>query len=297
MLADGVMRAPRGRARVQAWCIQGTAAASDCWRRECLALADTSISVRIEGLAPRTLLQVRASVELPSGSLWESHAWFISDADGVIDLNTASPLDGTYRGVDPNGLVWSLRHDPTSPPKLGGKRFLNEGLQPYDIAIEVLDVDGVQLARRAMTREAVAPGVRRVEVRESGIHGTLFMPPGHADLIVVNLPGSDGGVPEQLSALFASHGFASLALGYFAVAGSELPQHLSAIRLEYFEDTFAWIRSHPELGSAAIILSGTSRGGELALLLASRNPVVAGVIAWVPSGHVHGGYPGWSVRR
>jgi dienelactone hydrolase len=138
----------------------------------------------------------------------------------------------------------------------------------------------------------LADGVVRHEVRDDGLVATLFVPPGdvpHPVILVV--PGSDGGIPEHIAALYASHGYGALALAYFAGGEPELaplvPATLAEIPLEYFETALAWIARHPSLDHTRLTISGTSRGGELALLLASRYDQIRAVIAWVPSSHVY----------
>src|SRR5947199_123091 len=79
----------------------------------------------------------------------------------------------------------------------------------------------------------------------------------------------------------------SMALAYFNYEG--LPQDLIEIPLEYFETAIGWLQRRPDLDGDRIAVSGTSRGGELVLLLGATFPAVKAVIAYVPSGIVHGG--------
>ncbi len=130
--------------------------------------------------------------------------------------------------------------------------------------------------------------MRRREVREDGLVGTLFVPPGdgpHPTIVVLN--GSGGGINEQRGALYASRGVQALALGYFGAPG--LPDHVTRTPLEYFETALRHV--HRELAPRAgvVVVSGQSRGGELALLLGATYPgLVGAVVAYVPGAHVHG---------
>jgi dienelactone hydrolase len=131
-------------------------------------------------------------------------------------------------------------------------------------------------------RRVRMPDVRATDVRENGIVGTLFEPPGdppHPTVLV--LGGSEGGLPETTAAVLAGRGFATLALAYFGVEG--LPAQLGEIPLEYFDHAIAWLRDRPGTGGRRIAVVGTSKGGEAALLVASHNRAIAGVVAYVPS--------------
>ena len=70
------------------------------------------------------------------------------------------------------------------------------------------------------------------------------------------------------------------------------PKQLELIPLEYFEAIFRSLRAKPEVGNKKFVVWGGSKGGELALLLASRYREIEGVIAAVPSAVVFQGIGG-----
>lgn len=72
-------------------------------------------------------------------------------------------------------------------------------------------------------------------------------------------------------------GYAVLAIGYFKSNGT--PKHLDRISLDAIHDSILSIAQHPKIDKSKIILMGGSRGGELALNLASRFNEFKGVIA------------------
>ena len=72
-------------------------------------------------------------------------------------------------------------------------------------------------------------------------------------------------------------GYAVLAVGYFKSIGT--PKHLDRISLDAIRDTILSVAQHPKIDQSKIILFGGSRGGELALNLASRYGEFSGVIA------------------
>jgi dienelactone hydrolase len=128
----------------------------------------------------------------------------------------------------------------------------------------------------------MADGVRRIAVRDGPLRGALFLPSGgaaHPGVLVVG--GSNGGLPVRPAAWLASHGFAAFALAYFRY--EDLPPQLEGIPLEYFGLALDWMSRRPEISGVRYAVTGTSRGGELALQLGSMYPGIAAVVAYVPS--------------
>jgi dienelactone hydrolase len=127
----------------------------------------------------------------------------------------------------------------------------------------------------------VAEGVQRIAL-EGQLHGVLFLPNSrdrHPGVLVVG--GSEGGRPTRKAAWLASRGYAALALAYFRY--DDLPPRLEGIPLEYFQSALAWMMQRPEISGDRLAVVGTSRGGELALQLASMFPAVKAVVAYVPA--------------
>lgn len=73
------------------------------------------------------------------------------------------------------------------------------------------------LATVVTERWYMAPGVCRIDIREHGVRGTLFLPPGPGPFPgVLDMWGGGGGLVEYRSGLLASHGFVSMALEYLS---------------------------------------------------------------------------------
>jgi dienelactone hydrolase len=184
------------------------------------------------------------------------------------------------------GLVWSML--PAAPAGDSGG-FRPASLEPLTLTIAA-EVDGRTVASAAVERLLCAGDVVATDVQEQGIAGRLFLPSGagpHLGVIVVG--GSGGGLPAEQAAFIASHGFAVLALAYFNYA--DLPPVLVDIPLEYFEAAIGWLLARPEVAGEGVGVVGTSRGGELALLLGATFPAIRAMVALVPS-HVRWGAVG-----
>ena len=136
----------------------------------------------------------------------------------------------------------------------------------------------------------------RMELREDGLVGRFHATTGSRSRpAVIMLNGSDGGIPSSVDADdLAKSGYPTLALAYFKDWRGQpegVPPSLNEIPLEYFFRAIEWLKRRPEVDARRIVLMGQSRGGELALLLASHRADVAGVIAFSPSSRVWGGLP------
>jgi len=112
--------------------------------------------------------------------------------------------------------------------------------------------------------------------------GDLFYAEGTNRPTIVWLGGSGSGlgVNQIVAAPLASHGFNVLSLPYFGEKG--LPPQLSEVPLEYFERVFTWLSKNPITAGKEIQLFGMSKGGESALVLASRYPFIRKVALFSP---------------
>jgi dienelactone hydrolase len=242
-------------------------------------LVDETVEIRLSGLPSGRPVTVRLQQHDTAG-LWRSHATFVADGGGRIDLARMAPVSGSYSGVAPMGLVWSLQRDPAVE-----RREATRAASPAPVQAELTaEIDGTVGARVIVRRHALAADVRVTEVRDRGLVGVFYEPPGqgrHPAMLVFG--GSEGGLVDAWSypGGLSSRGYAVLALAYFGVEG--LPPKHSMIPLEYFKTALDWLSEHPAVDARRIGIFGSSRGGELALLLGATYPQIATVVAHVPS--------------
>ena len=247
-------------------------------------LIDVQRIIRIEGLAAGEKVTVTSSTPRSQQRTWHSQASFEADAQGVVDLSQQAPVSGSYQGVSSMGLIWS--QEPSVPS--AAVVFPDNVLEALVTTIEV-QTQNQGLLKGTLIQRLAREGVQRIEVREEGLVGTLFLPEGEGPWpAVMILNGSGGGINEPRAALYASHGYMAFALAYFKAPG--LSDYISNTPLEYFKQGLDWLRREHKPYKNFVALNGQSRGGELVLLLASLYPKdVSAVIAYVPGAVVHSG--------
>ena len=148
--------------------------------------------------------------------------------------------------------------------------------------------------------------VQRVDVRERSLVGRFYAAVGASRRTgVLMLGGSGGGYPDEPAARdLARAGYPVLALAYFRDYGEDPPEleqkQLRNVPLEYIFKALDWLKARPEVRADRLALMGESRGAELALMIGSLRPDVAGVIAYSPSelrwGAVGGGAAAWTLH-
>ncbi len=247
------------------------------------ALMGTPFSFTVSGLEPGERVVIKGSTVDSKGRAWNSQAEFLASARGTIDLAQQAPVSGSYSGADVFGLLWSMK-----PPETPGQRppsFAADETNGWTVDFTATGPAGnTAAARLRRVYQMPGEGLLRIPLREDGMAGFLYCPakggpfPG-----VIILGGSGGGLYEWLAQAVASNGFAALTLAYFNYA--DLPAELVEIPLEYFLRATAWLKGRPEVRADRIGLAGGSKGGELALLLASRYDGFQAVVAWSPAAH------------
>lgn len=202
---------------------------------------DQPVPLRVEGCAPLDVVDVRTRLTDRQGRPWEAWARFAAQADGTVDPGRDSPLEASYFGFDPVGMLWSMAPlAPQSEPfelEPGPTRMQVSATNPHE---EPCQAD--------VTRLVGQPG-------EPFGPGELFR--GQAGQGAVLLLGSQG-VPREGAAMLAQHGFTCWAL---ALPARPVP-------LEWLGERLAELaRDHDQ-----VRLCATGRAGEYALLAATLRP-------------------------
>jgi len=137
------------------------------------ALIDQPIAIALRGFMRRQPVRVTATLTYADAVSWQSRAAFVSDDDGRVDVTRQAPMSGTYEGVAPMGLFWSMAL------VAGEARPVPPGaiMAPVPIRLEAKGIDS-RRAEITIVRRVAGPGVARHVIRTDGIVGTLFLPPG-----------------------------------------------------------------------------------------------------------------------
>src|SRR5215469_2666453 len=238
-------------------------------------LIDEPAGILISGCAPGRSVTLTAS-SLIDGSVHEATATFTADHTGMVDTARHPSTAGSYTGTDPFGLWWSatpagpVAHAATPPG-------------PVTARLRAETADGLVTAE--FQRHWLAAGATVTEVREPGVRGIFARPAGPGPFPgVVAFAGSGGGLglAAAWAPVLASHGLATLAIGYFG--GPGLPDALVGIEVEVVERAARWLLRRDDVAPGTVGVMGASRGSELALWAGALLDTIGAVAAFAPSG-------------
>jgi dienelactone hydrolase len=243
-----------------------------------------SVNVVLQGFTPGDRVTIEAELNDPADGVARSRAVFVAPNSGMIDLSRDAPVEGTYQGADAAGLFWSMRSaggDPAVPIGLSIRARVGDHIVAQDRA------DFAPLPAGVTMRDvAEFTGARLYRPEQPGRYGVIIL-----------LGGSEGGSDfgRRMGPILAARGFATLALPYYVTGWSReelpgLPRAFVNIPVDRLESVRRWITTQDDLDPARIGIHGVSKGGEFALIAASRMPWLRAVSAIVPSDVV---WEGW----
>ncbi|KAM4808373.1 bile acid-CoA:amino acid N-acyltransferase [Rhinophrynus dorsalis] len=245
-----------------------------------IALADEPVRICAWGLPPQQVITLRAWVEDERRQIFHSRAFYVTDMEGKVDLDSTPATGGDFNGVYPMGLFWSLK--PITPFLRLIKRNvvgspLRIHLELYTNVVLSFTSEDPPSASKVLERWFAAPGVQRIQVRDGRVRGALFLPPGEGPFPgIIDMFGGVGGLVEFRSAQLASRGMASLALAYFGY--EDLPSSLETVDLKYFEEAAQYLLSNPKVLGDGVGVVSVSKGAEIALCMASYLPQVKATV-------------------
>lgn len=211
------------------------------------ALIDIDRKITLTGAPAQVEVVVSTKTER-AGQVWRSETVVQSDDKGEAELG----LELIYNQKAENAAATELF--PLS---------VHHSLQTV-IEAQSGELKSSALKPTVLTQRLTHETVQRVEIREEGIKGVLFVPAGAAVPAVLLLKRQAAGdVDEAHAALYAARGYAVLALEYEQTPALEV----TAESLAYFSQALDWLREKVRPKHHFVAVSGYEEGAELALLL------------------------------
>nr|XP_006011978.2 PREDICTED: acyl-coenzyme A thioesterase 3-like [Latimeria chalumnae] len=243
-------------------------------------LVDKPFELKVSFLPPNNPITLYSQLEREKNECWEAYAHYVSDSEGTVRVNQQESQGGSYSGQESMGLIWSMKPHPGSKTDLRFRK--NEVTVPDLVDISVLDghvfgdfLQKKPLASVRVERCYMALGVKRVEIRQNGVVGTLFLPPGPGPFpAVLDLWGAGWGLFEYRAALLAANGFVSLALAYILHKGLPGPKGVINVGPDYFEKAFQMLQSHPQVDADRVAIVGRCAGAMIALFVTAEVPSI-----------------------
>ncbi|XP_044076644.1 acyl-coenzyme A thioesterase 5-like [Siniperca chuatsi] len=236
---------------------------------------DEPVQVKVAGLRSRQVVTMRASSTDERGVVFSSSATYRADGSGEIDLKRDPSLSGSYVGVEPMGLLWSMRADALH------RRFQKtNSLNPHVVKFSVHEEgEARMLAEATNERLLIGEGVRRLPVKEGNIRGVLFTPPGGGPFpAVLDLYTFGGGLSEKRASLLAHLGFVVLTVALYG--HDDMPKKIKEVHLDYFEEAIEFLKQQNEVGSKGVGVISLSKSADIALSLASYLPGIEATV-WI----------------
>ncbi|XP_037643785.1 acyl-coenzyme A thioesterase 5-like [Sebastes umbrosus] len=238
---------------------------------------DDPIQVKVAGLRSRQVITMRARSTDEKGVVFSSSATYKADGSGEIDLQREPSLGGSYTGIEPMGLLWSMKAD-----SLHRRLQKTSSLTPHVVKFSVHEEEeeeGRMLAEATNERFLIGNGVSRLPVKEGNIRGVLFTPPGGGPFpAVLDLYTLGGGVSEKRASLLASRGFVVLTVALYG--HDDMPKYIKVVNLDYFEEAIKFLKKQDKVGSKGVGVISISKSGDLALSIASYLPDVDATV-WI----------------
>ncbi|KAM9361340.1 acyl-coenzyme A thioesterase 3-like [Symphorus nematophorus] len=137
-------------------------------------LFDEPVQVKVSRLKSRQVVAMRTWSTDDRGVIFRSTATYRADRSGEIDLVRDPSLGGSYVGLEPMGLLWSMRAD-----TLHQRFSKTNSLKPHMVKFSVHEEEGEgrMLAEATNERLLIGGGVSRLPIKEGNIQGVLFTPP------------------------------------------------------------------------------------------------------------------------
>lgn len=243
-------------------------------------MIDQKADIRLRGFKPHARVTITTELTDDNGRLWRGVVPYTLNPQGCLEITSTESKGKSFTEIDPWEIFDSMRpvDEPDKPVPLFAKTTIN----PLRIEIQARAANGDSARGSLKLHVYNETKTIREEIRDGPLQGAFFCPTGEGPFpVVICLGGSEGGFTEPLPALLASHGIATFSVAYFGK--KPLTEELSLVPLEFFDHAVAYLEAYPTIDTKRTGIYGCGKGGELALILASRTERVRAVVAYSPS--------------
>ncbi|SDZ19496.1 Dienelactone hydrolase [Evansella caseinilytica] len=249
-----------------------------CFLYPDIGRVDEPLQLHMEGLIPREPVKMTLTMDHEEIGLWNASTITHADEQGRLIIGGQKKKESNILMK----LIQNLRPIDGGLPQCSHSK---EQLKPLTYYLDIKAAESLITESRTVTRLFKEDFVEEESVSAGPLSGTFYFPN-----IKKKLPGIIifGGLldtsPHELGALLASNGYGALVADY--VDFQEERTSPVNMPLETIDHFIQWLQQHPLTAGKQIVVFGSSKGAELALLSASRNKAVSGVVAYSAPCHV-----------
>ena len=143
---------------------------------------DQKVDITVSKLSPEQHITLRARTIDDSKVVFEWFAHYKADKNGEVLVSSQPSMGGSYTGVEPMGLFWSMK--PVARPDRDDLFRKRDVTTPLEVTLDVYGKHEREFEQRdkmvsvTLLRRYMGPGVTRCYIEEKRFYGTLFLPPG-----------------------------------------------------------------------------------------------------------------------
>ncbi len=254
---------------------------------------DEQIEIKIIEITSDEKVIIEAQMNDEYENCWSSQAVFYTYGSNEINLSEAKSIEGSYKGIEPMGLFWSMSC------KEAENCFYTRQLKPLEYKITACC--GQVKDEITIKRIFVNDDVQIERIDNNLIQGTYISHKYNKSKgTIILFGGSEGSNDMVRAGTLAGHGYNVFACYFFGVGS--LPKELVRVPLEFFDEVLEFIRERNLLEKMPLTIIGSSRGAELGLLLGTIHKEIDQIILFSGSSYVFQGLSreclgsSWSIK-
>lgn len=243
-------------------------------------------------LETKYFYNINAPMNYSETTYWKSEVIYLSDASGVVSVNTSTAIGGDYLGVRDMGLFETLR--PMEVVKQKRVIDLNRVHLKEKVTYQITALLANRIiAQKSFDRWYKKESIQYMDIIKNAWQGRLFFeePTSPRPAIIV-LSGSDGGIEkaQNIAMLLSNYGFVTMAISYFGMC--KQPSNLNQIPIESIEEALQYLKRLEFVDASNIGIYGRSKGAELDLLSLTKYSGLKCAVLNSPSDRVYEGIRG-----